>query len=283
MAEIHFGEVDGHKEGDIFKDRKALAAAGIHRPLVAGIDGNGDYGSSSIVLNGGYPDDEDFGDTIIYTGHGGNRDGRQIADQSWDSFGNKGLLKSANEGLLVRVTRGSNHRSKFSPKSGYVYGGLYVITDSYSKIGTHGFKVCRYKLEKWDPIQHQQFIFLPAGNKTPGRASTTTLRIIRDTAVTKSIKKLYNYTCQVCGIRISINNVPYAEGAHIKPLGTPHNGQDVPENVLCLCPNHHVMLDKYCFVINDDFTIPQLKLTLNVHKNHNIDFDALLYHRGLFI
>jgi hypothetical protein len=29
-------------------------------------------GAESIVVSGGYEDDEDHGDTIIYTGHGGN-------------------------------------------------------------------------------------------------------------------------------------------------------------------------------------------------------------------
>jgi putative restriction endonuclease len=54
MAEIQFGEIDGVSEGQLFKDRKALSAAGVHRPLQAGIDGNGRKGSSSIVLNGGH-------------------------------------------------------------------------------------------------------------------------------------------------------------------------------------------------------------------------------------
>jgi predicted restriction endonuclease len=35
----------------------------------------------------------------------------------------------------------------------------------------------------------------------------------------------------------------YAEAHHIKPLGRPHNGLDVAENIIVLCPNHHVQLD----------------------------------------
>lgn len=30
---------------------------------------------------------------------------------------------------------------------------------------------------------------------------------------------------------------------HIKPLGGEHNGPDVRENILCVCPNHHALLD----------------------------------------
>jgi predicted restriction endonuclease len=27
------------------------------------------------------------------------------------------------------------------------------------------------------------------------------------------------------------------------PLGSPHSGPDVRENILCVCPNDHVLLD----------------------------------------
>ena len=40
---------------------------GLHRGLMRGIAPHG----SSIVLSGGYVDDEDLGDVIIYTGEGG--------------------------------------------------------------------------------------------------------------------------------------------------------------------------------------------------------------------
>jgi len=34
-----------------------------------------------------------------------------------------------------------------------------------------------------------------------------------------------------------------AEVVGMEPLGTPHNGPDVYENIVCVCPNHHVLLD----------------------------------------
>ena len=70
MARV-FGELDGHPEGEWFDSRKSLAASGLHRPLQAGICGSSDEGAESIVLSGGYEDDIDNGDVIIYTGHGG--------------------------------------------------------------------------------------------------------------------------------------------------------------------------------------------------------------------
>jgi putative restriction endonuclease len=56
-----FGEIQGHKEGDIFKDRKSLSKAQLHRPSQAGICGSGKDGAESIVVSGGYEDDEDYG------------------------------------------------------------------------------------------------------------------------------------------------------------------------------------------------------------------------------
>lgn len=72
----------GYPEGTEFTNRKELADAGVHRPLQGGISGGKD-GADSIVVSGGYPDDEDFGNEIIYTGQGG-RDpatGKQVRDQ----------------------------------------------------------------------------------------------------------------------------------------------------------------------------------------------------------
>jgi putative restriction endonuclease len=66
-----FGEIEGIAPGAWFKDRDALSKARVHGPTVAGISGGAKEGADSIVLSGGYADDEDFGDVIIYTGAGG--------------------------------------------------------------------------------------------------------------------------------------------------------------------------------------------------------------------
>lgn len=50
---------------------------------MTGIWGAGDVGAQSIVVSGGYEDDEDLGNLIIYTGQGGRdpASGRQVADR----------------------------------------------------------------------------------------------------------------------------------------------------------------------------------------------------------
>ena len=74
-----FGHIADNPVGTTYLDRKAAANAGVHRPLQGGICG-GEDGAESIVVSGGYVDDQDYGDVIVYTGQGG-RDpdsGRQI-------------------------------------------------------------------------------------------------------------------------------------------------------------------------------------------------------------
>ena len=71
-AVMGYGQPVGVEEKAIFEDRRELHKARIHRPLQAGICGTADRGGAeSIVVSGGYKDDQDYGDVIIYTGHGG--------------------------------------------------------------------------------------------------------------------------------------------------------------------------------------------------------------------
>ena len=66
-----FVHVNGYPVGSHFENRAALAKAGVHRHRQAGISGSASKGADSIVLSGGYEDDEDHGDVIVYTGYGG--------------------------------------------------------------------------------------------------------------------------------------------------------------------------------------------------------------------
>ncbi len=68
-----FGPIPGVEVGTLFEGRKQLLDAGVHRPLVAGISGSGVEGADSVVASGGYEDDVDEGDLILYTGHGGRK------------------------------------------------------------------------------------------------------------------------------------------------------------------------------------------------------------------
>jgi hypothetical protein len=61
-----FGHIDGIEIGKIFSSRKYLSKAGVHAPSMHGIWGREKEGACSIVLSGGYEDDIDNLDYILY-------------------------------------------------------------------------------------------------------------------------------------------------------------------------------------------------------------------------
>ncbi|MYL18241.1 hypothetical protein GLW36_16570 [Halorubrum terrestre] len=87
----------------------------------------------------------------------------------------------------------------------------------------------------------------------PERTTTVQDRILRDQALVTELKTLYDHTCQICGHRLqSGSGSGYSEVHHIRPLGDPHNGPDIPENVLVCCPNHHADFDNGMITVNPD-------------------------------
>lgn len=284
-----FGDVPGNPIGTTYGSRRELAAAGVHRPLQHGISGSGAEGADSIVVSGGYEDDEDYGSRIVYTGAGGRdpETGKQIAHQTFTAQ-NLALVTSEAEGLPVRVIRGAGGEAAFSPASGLRYDGLFRVEESWQEPGRSGFVVCRYRLAQLGPDGTPIPIapeLLPAG-RAP-RAESTVQRIVRNTEVSRRVKELHGYICQMCGEVIPIVGGAYAEGAHIRPLGRPHDGPDVESNVLCLCPNDHVRFEFGTYVVEDDMTITdriggRSVGSLRTLSGHDVDRSQLAYHRERF-
>ncbi|MGQ4421702.1 YDG/SRA domain-containing protein, partial [Streptomyces violaceoruber] len=145
------GEVPNVEAGQGFSTRRLAHEAGVHRPLQAGICGTKKIGAESIVVSGGYKDDEDYGDVIVYTGHGGQDGaGNQVSDQSLEDSGNAALVTSYLEGLPVRVLRGYQGDTSYAPATGYRYDGLYRVTSYGSKLGIDGFLIWQFRLEAYD-------------------------------------------------------------------------------------------------------------------------------------
>lgn len=68
------------------------------------------------------------------------------------------------------------------------------------------------------------------------RSDVRVNRIIRDTALIQRLKTIHNGQCQRCNLRLDLpDGSAYSEGHHLQPLGGPHHGPDVPENVIILC------------------------------------------------
>lgn len=282
MGERLFGHVPGYPEGSLFENRQELNESGVHVPTQAGISGSQTAGAESIVLSGGYEDDVDLGDTIIYTGHGGRdpNTGQQIHDQPF-TRGNRALALSKQNGLPVRVIRGSNHDSPYSPRFGYSYDGLYAVECFWHEVGKSGFRIWRFRLVKIreKTVVGQVVAEESAGYSAPNRREVTVSRIIRDTEQAKRIKALYDHRCQMCGTRLECPAGPYAEAAHIRPLGAPHDGPDSQDNILCLCPNHHVLFDNGAVSVADDLALVGVDGRLTIHRDHLVNPRYLAYHR----
>ena len=280
-----FGNIENIDVGQIFENREMLSKARIHGPTMAGIWGRESEGACSIVLSGGYEDDIDELDYIFYTGQGGQDipGGKQVADQEFVR-GNKALMLSCKYNLPVRVTRG--YQIKNGPTKGYRYDGLYYVNKFERVKGKSGYYICRFHLsseKQIDILEKEIKPNLKPDYKRADRAATTVSRIKRDVSLSENIKEVYGYKCQVCNVYLKTPYGGIAIGAHIKGLGKPHNGPDVIENMICLCPNHHEQFDDHGFYIDSEtYEIKGLegydgkKITLN--KKHNIEKSFLKYH-----
>jgi len=256
----------------MLKDRRALRAAQLHRPLEAGIDYAPGAAAASVVLSGVYPDD-DQGDLIIYTGQGGMARGsaRVVADQPL-SRGNAALIRNCRTGLPVRVIRRVGGRFR--------YDGLFSVDRYFRERFGDGFVRWRYELRR---IVRVDTLVVRDEEDRPQRVQQTVLRIVRQTPLARAVKEMYECTCQVCDVTLPTAAGPYAEAAHIRPLGRPHDGRDVLANLLCLCPNDHVLFDYGAITVFPE----SLRVTgertregriLTVHPKHHIDPVSLDYH-----
>ena len=288
MQDRFFGHIAGFPPGSVFDTRQDLAIAGVHRPLQAGISGSGTEGADSIVLSGGYEDDQDDGAVVIYTGQGGRdiTSGKQVEDQEL-TRGNLALAVSQLRGLPVRVVRGSSHKSPDSPGRGYRYDGLWRVDSHWHERGKSGFLVWRFRLEPFPEQVSSEGVEAEVESEDQPiepspRREARYLRIVRDTKRARAVKELYDYRCQVCGVQLVTSAGPYAEAAHIRPLGKPHDGPDQMDNLICLCPNHHVLFDNGAFSVADDYGLLGLPGTLTMNDWHKPRPEFLQYHREHF-
>ena len=109
-------------------------------------------------------------------------------------------------------------------------------------------------------------------NHCPDRIKQEVYRFIRDTAASREIKALYEYRCQLCGLGLEIApGELYAEAHHLRPLGGGHKGDDLKENLICVCPNHHAQLDYFAIKLD----LGALRL-----KEHEINPVFVEYHNS---
>ena len=126
---------------------------------------------------------------------------------------------------------------------------------------------------------------LPLGEQVPGRRARSSNSIQRSTEVAKWVKRIYDDTCQVCGVRLATPGSATSDAAHIKALGTPHDGPDIIENILCLCPNHHRTFDAGAWTLTDELIYLDLIAgnevgPIRVDPSHSINIDCVRHHRS---
>ncbi|XWS51515.1 hypothetical protein CRYUN_Cryun12cG0182400 [Craigia yunnanensis] len=143
--------------GDIWEDRLECRQWGAHFPPIKGIAGQQDHGAQSVILSGGYKDDEDHGEWFLYTGSGGrdlSGNKRTNKDQSFDQefkSGNESLRLSCKNGYPIRVIRSyKDKHSSYAPEKGLRYDGIYRVEKCWRNVGVQGFKVCRYLFVRCD-------------------------------------------------------------------------------------------------------------------------------------
>ncbi|MFF2844360.1 YDG/SRA domain-containing protein [Paenarthrobacter sp. NPDC057981] len=278
-----YGDIPDCPPGTAFRDRREAYDAGVHRTTQAGIAGQAS-GTQSICLSDGYSDDAVQGDLITYTGFGGRdaNTGRHIADQKLE-MGNLGLVENYKLGRPVRVLVKESVLTRRKSSQEYIYLGLFTVT-SWGWGTRDGWKVLIYQLRAVageSLIPSEVAMSLVRGEDVaPARRSMHVNQIIRDYGVAESVKRLYDNTCQMCSTRLVTAAGPYSQGAHIRPLGIPHNGPDTLENILCLCPNCHALFDGHALTVQPDGTVMNLGIAtgkLRVAESHGLNYEHLAY------
>lgn len=126
---------------------------------------------------------------------------------------------------------------------------------------------------------------VPDGATKPGQRVSVVERVVRSTTVSQFVKRIHDHTCQVCRTRLAVAGHGYSEGAHIRPLGGGHGGPDVPSDVLCLCPNCHVLFDIGALIVDDAMQVwvnGESRGQLTVDRRHVISAEHLAYHREYY-
>ena len=69
---------------------------------------------------------------------------------------------------------------------------------------------------------------------------------VRNPAFGRELRAHYANTCCFCGKALIVGVEPeqfYSEAAHVRAIGKPHKGTYRKDNMLVLCPEHHIQFD----------------------------------------
>ncbi|EFM09521.1 HNH endonuclease [Paenibacillus curdlanolyticus YK9] len=98
--------------------------------------------------------------------------------------------------------------------------------------------------------RNKNLVVKPIGTLLPVRVKNTVSRVVRSSSLVRYLRDLYSDACQICGQRIDLGpGGTFSEVHHIQPLGK-HRGADVIENMIVVCPNHHIMFDRGAITVD---------------------------------
>ena len=198
-------------------------------------------------------------------------------EQAWEQFGRQ-LGAGSRDEWIELVNRLPAIREKGQLR--VIRGENAFIPRSPIRLNDAGVREVQHAAKGWSiGAQEVDKILRHAGAApaidveppSPDRVRTTVSRIIRDTQLAEHVKRCHDFRCQICGHTVLLaDGSGYAEGHHVQPLGSPHNGPDVMGNIICLCPNHHAACDFGA--------IPLSVAELRHADGHVVDPQYIAYH-----
>ncbi len=126
--------------------------------------------------------------------------------------------------------------------------------------------ITEFSEEEIERIINQQDLTSKIVQKT----KTANTRVF-DNSIQKSLKKLYQYRCQICGATATVMyGVDVSEAHHIDFFTKSANNN--PGNIIILCPDHHRIVHKAKAVFNFD---------MHQFEYENAKVDTLMYNLHL--
>jgi hypothetical protein len=178
------------------------------------------------------------------------------------------LPKYWKDSVRGRIEENSSDSRAFKGKRDLFYAaqglgnGVWGLKSKLSK------SIVAIDVENLDELQK-----IREGNLEPYKVETEITRIIRDTMMTKQLKTIYQYKCQICDKAIFLHERLYAEAHHLRPLGGIHRGTDDANNILIVCPNHHVEFDYGAIAIH-----PVEMTVLHIDPYYSLIGKPVLFH-----
>jgi hypothetical protein len=127
------------------------------------------------------------------------------------------------------------------------------------------------------PERDIQAILEAAGTEEPGanaesleRGMRSAMRLIRDAAFSKEVRKAYGGLCAMCGLNFSL-----VAGAHIYPVSAPKSADKI-WNGLALCHNHHSAFDSHLIWVDPNTYAVVLHSDIRNHAKLNAACQAFV-------